>query len=85
MAVALTFENGDFVVLNQSELKNHLYYADAGIECGTRVVTQVEKVGFDEEFVSLYRWRLQKEGGSGSGDRLADVMEAGRDRQRCTL
>lgn len=75
MAVELTFQTGGRVLLQQSQLKNHLYYADAGIAFGTEVVTHVEKVGYDEEFVTLYEWRVKKDDGSGSGSRLDDVIE----------
>lgn len=75
MAIELRFENGGSVQLQPSQLKNHLYYADAGIEGRTHVVTSIEKVGFDEEFITLYRWRMTKDNGSGSGSRLRDVIE----------
>lgn len=76
MAIYLTLEDGSKVQMLQPQLKDHLYYADVGIEFGIQVVTGIEMDAFNEEFVSLYQWRFKRGDTSASGDRLDDVIKA---------
>ena len=72
MPIVLTLAGGGTRELLPSQLKDHLIFQDAGRELA---VTAVDREGFDEECITLYRWRMTKDNGSGTGDRLKDLIE----------
>ena len=76
MAVYLRLEDGNTITLLQSQLKNHVYYADVGIECGTREVTDIWLDEYNHEYVELYQWRKKKGDKASSGNRIDNVLEA---------